>query len=49
MVVGGYKKIKYLVDGSIDKIKVILVAKEYNQIEDIHYFDRYLLVSKLKW
>lgn len=39
-------KIKYLVDGSIKRLKGILVAKWYNQIEGLGYFDTYSLVVK---
>lgn len=46
----GYKwifKKKMKADRAIDKYKVRLVAKDYNQKKDINYFDTYTSVSKI--
>lgn len=40
-------KIKYLADGSIDAYKARLVAKVYNHIEGLNYFNTYSSVVKL--
>lgn len=40
-------KIKYLADGLIEKFIDRLVAKGYNQIEDLNYFDTYLPIVML--
>lgn len=40
-------KIKYLINDSIDRFKVILVSKGYNQIEGLDYLDTYCPVAKL--
>lgn len=40
-------KIKFHVDGSMEIFKVMLVAKGYNQIEGLDYFDIYSHMAKL--
>jgi len=40
-------KIKHHVDGSFERFKAQLVAKDYNQIEGLHYFDTYSIAAKL--
>lgn len=40
-------KIKYKSDGYVERYKARLVAKWYNQIEGLDYFDIFALVAKL--
>ena len=39
--------VKFKPDGSVDRFKGRLVAKGYNQIEEIDYFDNFSPVAKL--
>ena len=40
-------KVKFKPDGNVDQFKGRLVAKGYNQIEEIDYFDNFSPVAKL--
>ena len=40
-------KIKHKVDGSVERYKARLVAKDYTQIEGLNFFDTFALVAKL--
>jgi len=40
-------KIKYNVDGTIDRYKTRLVAKNYTQLEGLDFIDAFSLIAKL--
>lgn len=41
-------KVKYKVDGTIERYRARLVARIYNQIECFYFFDTFSRVEKLK-